>query len=100
MAHMFYFHQESFDGKLLYSGRLPENSLGVGIDMKMPWLDVAVSASFFPGFALGGLTVGQVGFRSTFRESPLVPAVGIYQQEFHRSAAAAVAHCSDLQRQS
>jgi hypothetical protein len=66
--------------------------------MKVPRFDVAANSSFFPRFALGGLTVRHRCLRSAFGKRPLATTVGIYQQELDRIPLPPVAHCGYLQR--
>ena len=51
------------------------------VEMKVTKLNLAASASLFPGLAFRGLAVRERGCRVAFGESPLAAAVGVYQQE-------------------
>ena len=57
LAHLLNFHQESFDHEFLHSARLPENSLGMQIEMKVARLNRAERSGFFRSFAFRGLAV-------------------------------------------
>src|SRR5258706_1337260 len=78
-AQLMHFHQKGFDHKLLHAAGLPEHALGVNVEMKVSWLDVAQSPTFFRGFALGSLAVREAGFRGSFGEGPLVFSIVVYQ---------------------
>src|SRR5579864_7451411 len=98
-AHLVNLHQKSFDHKFLHATGLPEDSLGMYVQMKVARLDGADRAGFFRGFAFGGLAVGEAGIGGSLGESPLVAAVGINQKELNRRASPAIADRSDLKRQ-
>src|ERR1700686_943635 len=71
-------HQKSFDHMFLHPARLPKNSLGMHVDMKMPWLDDAKCARLFFGFAFCGLTVRETRLGGSLRKGPLASAVGVH----------------------
>src|SRR5580692_12573847 len=98
-AHLLHFHKKSFDYKFLYATGLPEHALGMKVEMKMAWLNSAGGTSFFYGFTLGGLAVGKVRGGRSLGKSPLVAAVGVYQQELDRRAVPAIADRGHLQGQ-
>ena len=56
--------------------------------------------SFFAGFALGGLAMGEVIVGGSLGKGPLVAAVCIYEQELGMRVQPAVADGCHLQRQS
>src|ERR1019366_890173 len=54
-------HQKSFDHVFLHAAGLPEDALGVNVDVEMAGLDDADGARFFLGFAFRGLAVREAG---------------------------------------
>src|SRR5579859_5119969 len=98
-AHLVNLHQKSLDHKFLHAAGLPEDSLGMYVQMKVARLDGPAGPGFFGRFAFGGLAVGEAGIGGSLGESPLVAAVGINQKELNRRAPPAIADRSDLKRQ-
>src|SRR5258706_16106524 len=98
-AQLMTFQQKGFDHKLLHAAGLPEHALGVNVEMKVSWLDVAQGPTFFRGFALGSLAVREAGLRRSFGKGPLVSAIGVHQEEFHCFAPLAITDRGYLQRQ-
>src|SRR5258708_29938770 len=82
-AHLLDFHQEGFDDEFLHSSGLPENSLGVDVEMKVPRLDGTEGAGFFRSLTLGGLAVREAGLRGPFWEGPLFAPLRFSPPEFH-----------------
>ena len=99
ISRLFDFQEEGFDHEFLNTGWLPEDSLGVDVDVKMPGLDSAPDPSFFQGLALGGLTVREVRFGRPLGKGPLAVAIGADQQELYGRTLAAIAYGGYLQRQ-
>src|SRR5580698_4321740 len=95
-----HFHQESLDHKLAHSRRFPEDAFGMQIQMKVPRLNVAASARFFPGLAFGGLAVRDRRLRIALGKCPLAAAISIDQQKLDRIPLPPVANSSDLQWES
>src|SRR2546423_14386847 len=60
-AKLLNFHQEGLDHILLHATGLPEHSLGMNVEMKVPRLDRAQRSGLFGGLAFGGLTVRETG---------------------------------------
>jgi hypothetical protein len=59
---LLYFHQKCLDYVFLHASALPENTLGVNVNVEVTWLDDSDSASFLLGFAFGRLTVRKARF--------------------------------------
>src|ERR1019366_5158915 len=74
-------HQESFDHVFLHAAGLPEDALGVNVDVEMAGLDDADSARFFFGFAFGGLAVREAGVGGSLGKCSLAAAVGMDPQK-------------------
>ena len=93
-------HQKGLDHVLLHTSGLPEDSLGVKVDVEVPGLDDADGACFFAGFAFGCLAVRETSVGGSLGKRPLVAAVGVYQQKLGVRVLPAVADGCDLQRES
>lgn len=92
------FHQECFDYIFLHTPGLPEDPLGVNVDVEMAGLDDADSSRFFSGLAFGGLTMRKAGLRCTFRKRPLAAAIGMNKKKFDTRIHPPIAHSGDLKR--
>src|SRR5215471_16642088 len=57
LAHLMYFHQKCFDHEFLHATGLPENSLGVDVEMEVTRLDGADRSRLFCSFAFRRLAV-------------------------------------------
>ena len=78
---LLYFHKKCLDYVFLHASALPENTLGVNVNVEVTWLDDSDSASLLLGFAFGRLTVRKARFGGAFRERPLATAVGVDEQK-------------------
>ena len=78
---LLYFHQKCLDYVFLHASALPENTLGVNVNVEVTWLDDSDGTSFLLGFAFGRLTVRKASFGCAFRERPLAAAVGVDEQK-------------------
>ena len=78
---LLYFHQKCLDYVFLHASALPENTLGVNVNVEVTWLNDSDGASFLLGFAFGRLTVRKARFGRTFRKRPLAAAVGVDEQK-------------------
>src|ERR1700688_40422 len=82
-AQLMYFRQEGLNHEFLHAARLPENTFGVKVEMKVTWLNGAQNAGLFRSLAFSGLAVREMGIDAALWEGPLISAVGIDQQKLH-----------------
>ena len=92
-------HEKRLHYIFLYAFGLPEDAFGVYVHVEMARLNRSDCASFFAGFALGGLAVGKSGVRAAFGEGPFAAAIGVDKEELNVGILPAVADCGDLQWQ-
>jgi hypothetical protein len=87
---LLYFHQKCLDYVFLHASALPENTLGVNVNVEVTWLDDSDGAGFLLGFAFGRLTVRKARFGGAFRERPFATAVGVDEQKLRVRVTASV----------
>ena len=83
---------------VLHAAWLPEDTLGVKVEVKVARFDDAPRTGLFDCLTFRGLTVGKPGLCGAFGEGPLAAAIGSYQQKFNGGAAPAIADGRNLQR--
>jgi len=92
------FHQEGLHDVFLHATRLPENALGVQVDMEVPRLNHADGACLFARFAFCSLAMRKTSVGGSLGKRPLAAAVRVDQQEFRMGILPPVTHCRDLER--
>ena len=70
-----HFHEERLDDVLLHPFRLPEDALGVKVEMEMAGFDDAHGSGFFEGLAFGSLAVREASLGCAFGKGPLAAAI-------------------------
>ena len=99
-ARSFDFEEKSLDDEFLDSGGLPEDALGMEVEVEVLEVDGAGDASFFEGLQSSGLTVREMRLGGAFGKGPLTAAAVVDQEKLDVGTATTVAHGCDLQGQS